>query len=65
MPKKAENKMVYDPELYTSPEIDPDIASYYLTTIGVLRWMIKLGSIDITTVVSLLSSHVALPREGH
>ena len=27
--------------------------------------MIKLGSIDIVTKVSLLSSHVSLPREGH
>ena len=27
--------------------------------------MIKLGRIDITSNVSLLSSHVALPREGH
>ena len=27
--------------------------------------MIKLGRIEIITEVSLLSSHVALPREGH
>ena len=39
MPKKAENpfKMGYDPELGTSPELDPDAASYYLTIIGILR----------------------------
>ena len=30
-----------------------------------LRWMIELGRINIITEVSLLSSHVALPREGH
>ena len=67
MPKKAENqfKMGYDPELDTSPELDPDAASYYLTIIGILRWMVELGRIDIITKVSLLSSHVALPREGH
>ena len=67
MPKKAENplKMGYDPELDTSSELDPDAASYYLNTIGILRWMIKLGQIDIITKVSLLSSHVVLPREGH
>ena len=43
MPKKAENpfKMGYDPELDTSPELDPDTASYYLTIIGILRWMIE------------------------
>ena len=67
MSKKAENpfKMSYDPELDTSPELDPDAASYYLTIIGILRWMIELGRIDIITKVLLLSSHAALPREGH
>ena len=65
--KKAENlfKMGYDPELDTSPELDTDAVSYYLTIIDILRWMIKLGRIDITNKVSLLSSHVALLREGH
>ena len=45
MPKKAENsfKMGYDPELDISPKLDPDAASYYLTIIGILRWMIELG----------------------
>ena len=63
MPKKAQNpfKMGYDPLLDTSPELDPDAASYYLTIIGVLRGMIKLGIIDIITEVSLLSSHAANP----
>ena len=67
MPKKAENplKMGYDQELVTSPELDPNAVLYYLTIIGFLRWMIELGRIYIITKVSLLSSHVALPREGH
>ena len=58
MPKKLENpfKMGFDPELVPSPELDPDTVSYYLTT-SILRWMIKLGKIDIITKVSLLSSH--------
>ena len=66
LPKKAENpfKMGYDPELDNSPEVDPDAASYYLTVISILRWMINLERIDMITVVSLLSSHVALSREG-
>ena len=39
MPKKAENpfKMGYDPELDTSPELDPDAVSYCLKIIGILR----------------------------
>jgi hypothetical protein len=30
-----------------------------------MRWMVELGRVDIATKVSLLSSHLALPREGH
>ena len=54
MPKKAENpfKMGYDQELGTSPELDQDEASYYLTIIGILRWMIELKCINIITNMS-------------
>ena len=66
LPNETDNpfKMSYDIELDTSPELDPDAVPYYLTFIGIPRWMIKLGRIDIITKVSLLSSHVVLPREG-
>ena len=51
MPKKAENpfKMGYDPELDTSPELDPNAGLYYITIIDILRWMIELGRINIIT----------------
>ena len=64
MSKKEENpfKMGYDPLMDTSPELDPDTASYYLIIIGILRWMIKLGRTDIISMMSLLSSHTALPE---
>ena len=67
MPKKAYNpfKMGYDLELDTSPELDHEAASYYLTIISILILMVKLGRIDIITKVLLLSSHVALPRERY
>ena len=48
-----------------NPELDSDVASYYLSIISILRWMIELGRISIITEESLFSSHVALPREGH
>lgn len=32
---------------------------------GVLRWSIELGRLDYYLEVSLLSQHLALPREGH
>ena len=39
MPKKAENpfKLGYDPEIDNSLELDPNMASYYLTIISILR----------------------------
>ena len=55
----------YRPEVDTSDECDTDGASRYSQLIGVLRWAVELGRIDIYTEVSLLSQHLALPRVGH
>ena len=33
--------------------------------IGVMRWMVELGRIDIATDISMLSSYLAYPTEGH
>ena len=55
----------YRPELDLTPELDPTLCSYYQSQIGILRWMVELGRVDIITEVSELSSHLALPREGH
>jgi hypothetical protein len=33
--------------------------------LGILRWAVELGRVDITTEVFMLSSHLALPRDGH
>ena len=57
--------MGYEPELDTSPELPPDEASYYNSIIGVMRWMVEIGRVDINTEVSALSSFLALPRRGH
>jgi len=67
LPKTAPNPflMGYEPELDCSPVLDPDRASYYQSIIGVLRWTTEIGRIDITTELSMLSSHLAMPREGH
>ena len=48
-----------------SPVLGPDQANYYQSLIGVLRWAIELGRIDMYIDVSLLSSHLAQPRVGH
>jgi hypothetical protein len=55
----------YRPELDGSPELDPKQANYFQGLIGVLRWTIELGRIDIMVAVSMLSRYLACPREGH
>ena len=47
-----------------SEPLDADMTSYYQYIIGIARWMIELGCVDIATEVSMLSSHNAYPREG-
>lgn len=67
LPAKAETPMTtsYRPELDVSPELGPKEASYYQSLIGILRWIVELGRVDICLEVSMLSSHLALLREGH
>ena len=48
--------------LDTSPELNEEKASFYHLQIVLLRWIVELGPIYITNEVSLLSSHLALPR---
>ena len=55
----------YEPDLDVTPELDAEQSSFYQSQIGVLRWMVEIGRVDIITDVSELSSHLALPREGH
>ena len=55
----------YRPEVDTTPELTPQEAAYYQSLIGVLRWIVELGRIDITCEVSELASMMAMPREGH
>ena len=67
LPNKAEApfKSGYSPEIDVSRELGPDEASYYQSLIGILRWIVELGRVDICLEVSMMSSHLALPREGH
>ena len=55
----------YEPCMDVSPLLSPDEASYFKTIIGVMRWMVELGRIDIAVEVSQLSSFLAMPRQGH
>ena len=67
LPYSAPNPLStdYRPEIDTTPELGESDASYYHCLIGVLRWIVELGRVDIDVEVSMMSSHLALPREGH
>ena len=55
----------YRAETDQSTQLAVEEASYYQSLIGILRWIVELGRIDICCEVSMLSSCMALPREGH
>ena len=55
----------YRPKIDVSPELDAEKATLYQSLIGSLRWMVEMGRIDIACEVSMLSSFLAMPREGH
>ena len=55
----------YTPELDVSALCGEEEANYYQQQIGVLRWIVELGRIDICTEVSMMASFCAAPRKGH
>jgi hypothetical protein len=55
----------YKPELDATAELKADGVQYYQELIGVLRWAIKLGRVDLLLEVSLMSAYLAMPRAGH
>jgi Reverse transcriptase (RNA-dependent DNA polymerase) len=55
----------YRPEMDVTEECNADESSQYSQLIGVLRWAVELGRLDIYIEVALLSQHLALPRVGH
>jgi hypothetical protein len=55
----------YRPELDSTSLLGPEPHNYYQNLIGVLRWAVELGRIDIHAAVSMLSQYLAQPRQGH
>ena len=55
----------YRTELNLTPKLQSTDASYYHSLIGILRWIVELGRADLSTEVSMMSSHLAMPCEGH
>ena len=60
--KSPFSNTAYRPETDTTDKCDTGMASWYAQLIGVLRWAVELGRIDIYTEASLLSQHLALPQ---
>ena len=67
IPNKVDTPMrsTYRPKLDVSDELSPSDMSYYQSLIGILRWIVELGCVDVCLEVSMMSSHLALPRKGH
>ena len=55
----------YRPEYDCTGELKKDGLQFYQEIVGSLRWAIEIGRVDILLETSLMSSHLALPREGH
>ena len=55
----------YRPEIGETLELEPGDAAYYKSLIGILRWIVDLGRVDVCTEVSLLAKCLFLPWVGH
>jgi hypothetical protein len=55
----------WKPELDTTDLLEDEDACFYQSQIGVLRWAVELGRIDIATEVSMLAAYSVVPRQGH
>lgn len=64
-PQQPFSNLKYRPELDVSIICSDTEASYYQNLIGVLRWIVELGRIDIHFEVATLSQYLVNPRRGH
>ena len=55
----------YRPELDETPELEEKEITMFQEFIGMLRWAIEIGRVDISHEISLLSQYQASPRQGH
>ena len=55
----------YSPGLDVTYELYADLINRFQQIIGVIRWSIELGRIEINTKVSCLYQHLCSPRKEH
>jgi hypothetical protein len=58
-------EVTYRAEIDKSQVLGPEMANYFESQIGILRWCVELGRIDIIAEVSMLSTFFCIPFEGH
>ena len=58
------NKNSYSPDLDSSDYLEGEELTYFQELIGILRWAIEIGRVDIFHEVSILSQFQAALREG-
>ena len=58
-------KSGYKPEMECTNELKKDGVQWYQEIIGSLRWAVEIGRVDILLETSLMSTYLAMPREGH
>jgi len=55
----------YHPEIDESDFLDEDGTRLYQSYIGIIRWAVELGRIDLAHTASTMAKFLAAPREGH
>ena len=67
LPSKCKMPLAYGyrPELDVTPELKADGLQRYQELIGILRWAVELGRVNILMETSMMSTHLAMPRRGH
>ena len=55
----------YWPETDTLPELKYEGVTQYQDMVGLIRWAVELGWVDILRETALICTYLALPRRGH
>ena len=55
----------FHPEMDDTPPLDDEHVQLYQSYIGIIRWAVELGRIDLAHVAGVMARFSAAPREGH
>ena len=63
--KQPYSNLAYHPELDMTPFCSDEQTQLYQNLIGMLRWAVELGRVDVLLEASQISSYMTSPRIGH